>query len=112
MTYKAVVAKSRSVNSKQLLQYILGVINEVADDMIMVSHIGAHSILDFDQLTEFLEMFMEELADRKSITTWEVICDHRNNPSIANVNGPIYLTIVYKQYNCLNTTSVDFVIED
>lgn len=109
--YHANPTKSKNINSKQLYNFIVGTLNEVADDMIVVVHMGAHSIMDYDQLVEFTELFMEELADRKSITTWEVICDHRNNPGIIQINNRINMRVEYKQFNCLNVSSIDFVIE-
>lgn len=49
--------------------------------------------------------------ETKSLESWKVSCNDRNNPIINTKNNMYVLDIYYKQYNCLVTTHLKYHIK-
>lgn len=107
-----VTYKCRNVNTKRILQRLVATVVETAEQLVYVrSLLGAKTKMhDFSNLVEYLELYFEELLKEKAISTFDVIGDLRNNDQTEMNEGLLKLLVKFKQYNCLNTTEVEFWI--
>lgn len=105
-----VVHKARHVNDKKLLSSINQTIDEVANEYIITKSGLIDVTYDYSILVEFLEVyFREELMEKKHILQYDIICDNRNNDPHEVRKGKINLTIKFVQFDCLNTTQIDYI---
>lgn len=103
--------KAFNVNTKRLLQRIVGAVEEVTKEFVFQRTSALSRTYDFSQLVEYLDLFMNELHDDKAIVVFNVIGDHRNNHTDAVRQGKMIVEVTYQQYNCLNMTKIVFLIE-
>lgn len=61
-------------------------------------------------LADNLEYFMMELYLNNEITQGKVVFDKRNNTRADNESGKHTLEITYKEWNCLNFTTLTYVM--
>jgi len=107
--YFKTIHKARQVNDKKLLNAICQTIDEVANEYIITKNGLIDFTYDYSILVEFLEVyFAEELLQNKHIQQYDIICDDRNNDPLEVRKGTIHLTIRYVQFDCLNTTQIDY----
>jgi len=88
------------------------VFKEIDDFMMeMFATVNIHW-LNGDHRTEFVEMmdmwFEQYALESGKIIQYDIQCDARNN---SKGDDNIYLTLKYRQKNCLNTSSVSYIFE-
>lgn len=96
---------TKAVNSKQLL----AVVRELE---IIFTDFGIKWASDPQRITavEIVDEMMEMLYDEGKISQYNVICDYRNNTINDMAAGIYFLTVTYRQTNCLNTTMLEYRI--
>ncbi len=103
--------KAKNVNSKKLFEQIHSQITSVVNEYITTTRGLLDSSYDYSQLAEFTDVFMEELLQEKAILQYDVICDDRNNDPFVVRKGVINMTIKFVQWDCLNTTQIEYVFQ-
>jgi len=98
--------KTRNVNSKRLLKEFKTVVEEVCDEYISRQATLLDKTYNYEELTAFLEMYLDDLLEKKVITQYNVIADHRINGELDVRNGKIKVLITFRQTNCLNVTEI------
>ncbi len=98
--------KEHHVNSKLLFNEVTDFINNIIIEFSIIWDSDVHRDAILEVIDEF---FMEMCADEK-ITQFNVICDARNNTVKSAAKGFTHLEVRYKQDDCYNTTSIDYVI--
>lgn len=106
-----VTHKTRNVNSKAVLKQFTDVFKEIAGQFIVQHRVGVRYTFDYSNLVEFLEVYCQDQAEQKVITTYDVVGDTRNNHHTDMDNGKMLITVKFQQFNCLNTTQIDFLLE-
>jgi hypothetical protein len=97
----------KAVNSKPLLKELTGFIEDGITDFGIMWDSDLHR----DSLIEVIDDYLMELAEGGRVTHWKVVCDSRNNKLADMDEGIYHLTVMYKQWNCLNTTQLNYVID-
>ena len=99
---------ARSINSKRLLKEIKTMAEEVCNEYIVPPNpaYGEH-IYDFDELVRFIELYFDDLCEKKRITQYDVMADHRNNSDEDVRLGTINMSIKFRQTNCINVSKID-----
>lgn len=97
---------TRAVNSKQLLK-------EVRELEVIFTEFGVDWSSDTQRLAaiDTIDLMMEQLYEAGRITQWKVVSDFRNNKIVDMDEGIFFLTVSFKQTNCLNTTQVEYKID-
>lgn len=104
-----VTCQSKNVNSKKLLGLIKDTLSQVCDEYIIIRNSIVDHTYDYSQLAIFADLFMEDMAERKLITQYDVLCDERNNDEYDVRRGDIAMEITFRQFNCLNVTTINLV---
>jgi len=98
----------KSVNSKILFKEI----DEFIQEAIYTIGISWNSSLYRESFVDLIEGWMlDELMGDGKITQVNVMCDERNNPPSKVKLEQYSVLIKYKQRNCLNTTSIEYIID-
>ena len=99
---------TRAVNSKHLLSGIRLFEKIFTEYQIIWSNEGMRQ-----SVVDMIDGMMEDIATAGKISQWNVICDYRNNKVSEMAVGRYYITITYRQTNCLNTTELKYqIVED
>ncbi len=98
--------KEHHVNSKLLFNDIADFVNNIIVEFSIIWDSDVHR----DAILEVIDEFFVELGDEGRITQFNVICDARNNTTVSSNKGFTYLDVRYKQDDCYNTTSIEYVI--
>lgn len=104
-----VTHKSHNVNTKRLLTKIVDEVGTLVSEYVR-PRTTLIKTYDYSQLIEYLEMVMDQMVEDKEVTTFDVIGDHRNNNYEDVRAGQINVTVQFRQFNCLNVTTVYFHI--
>lgn len=99
--------KTRAVNSKKLLGSIRGFEKIFTEYQVIWSNEGMRQ-----SVCDMIDGMMEDIAVSGKISQWNVICDYRNNKVSAMTVGIYHLDITYRQTNCLNTTELNYEINE
>lgn len=100
------ISKERNVNSKILFNEVTDFIDNIIVEFSIIWDSDVHRDAILEVIDEF---FMELNADGK-ISQFNVICDARNNSTATAAKGITNLEVKYKQDDCYNTTSIEYVI--
>ena len=100
--------KTKNVNSKRLFEEI----NDFVESGLMSLGITWSTPGNRQSFAEVLEEWLEEFQQDGRITQYNVICDDRNNPVEQQEEGIFKVYIMYKQLHCLNTTSIEYTLEE
>ncbi len=106
MSY-SIKIKKRGVNSKQLFTEV----SEFVEEGITSIGVRWSSDVHRESFVELVEDWLTEIYETGKITQFNVICDARNNPTFG-AEGRFYLTVSYRQKNCLNVTSLEYEITE
>jgi len=98
--------KTRNVNSKRLLKDFKATIEEVCDEYISRQVTLLDKTYSYDELTTFLQMYLDELTEKKAITQYNIIADHRLNNVMDVREGTINVLVTFRQTHCLNVTEL------
>jgi hypothetical protein len=101
-----VTCENKNVNSKKLFALIKDTLSQVCDEYIIIRNSIVDHTYDYSQLAIFADLFMEDLAERKMITQYDVLCDERNNDDMEVRHGNIKMELKFRQMNCLNVTTI------
>ena len=98
---------TRAVNSKRLLT----VVREME---IIFNDFHITWSVDHERETaiEIVNEMMHMLYEAGKIVQFNVYCDLRNNKISDMTNGKFRLNVEYRQKNCLNTTVLEYEIEE
>jgi hypothetical protein len=83
------------------------VVEEVCDEYISRQATLLDKTYNYDELSVFLNAYLEDLLEKKIITQFDVITDHRVNDEIAVRSGKIKALVRFRQTNCLNVTEIE-----
>lgn len=97
----------KAVNSKVLLREVTFMVEDLMESL----NLDWTSEVRRAELVVGIESNLQDLCILENkIQQFKVMCDMRNN-RIANMErGLFYLTVQYKQTNCLNTTQIIYTI--
>jgi len=101
--------KTRAVNSKALQRKISELVEEAIEESGVLWSSDTHRESFVEVVDEWLEQFADLTGE---ITQWNVICDLRNNKIADLESGTYTFDITYRQKNCLNTTQLQYEIQD
>lgn len=110
----AVSCKRHNINTKRLADIIEQAVSETVDDFVSVLNQPSMmpgdtpKRIDCTLLVEYMDAFMNELVANRIITHYDVISDARNNTQTSLDTGRTVMDITFKQFNCLNTSVVQF----
>lgn len=96
-----------AVNSKPLFDEITEYIHEGLDETSM----NWFDDMYRESFVEVIDEWLEQYADEGRIEQWKVVCDSRNNKTKDIEDGKFILDVYYKQWNCLNTTHLHYIIQ-
>jgi hypothetical protein len=91
----------RGVISKSLVGEVMSAVHTASPRLIYTNG----STLDFSSIVDFMEDYMREMQAAKQISTFDVICDTRNNDP-ASSRAQVIIDCKFRQYNCLLDTLV------
>lgn len=100
------VRKDRAVNSKHLLRAV----TEFVEDGITTSHIMWMSDTHRDAFVTVIEDLLFALEQVGRLSQGNVVCDARNNKASDMDDGVFHLDISFKQANCVNVTTIEYII--
>lgn len=110
MAHFNVTYKARNVNTKRLLERVVQTVQNTVEEFVYVRTTQFSQPYDFSGVSDYIDMFMEQLVEEHVITTYDVIGDTRNNDLHSMTRGTLVLDLEFQQFNCLNTTSITFEI--
>lgn len=102
-----IVSTVHNVNGDMLANKIKLHIEEGLDVMLRLTF-GADE--EREDLADNIEYFLMELFLNEEITQGKVIFDKRNNRRADTEKGKYTLEVIYKEWNCLNFTTIKYVI--
>jgi hypothetical protein len=103
-----VAYKAHNVNSKRLLQQIVGTVEESSREFIIQRSLAYTRTYDYEQLVDYLDAYFDELCEDKVVNKYDIIGDFRNNQNDQVRQGVINVDVKFQQFNCLNITRVLF----
>jgi hypothetical protein len=99
----------KGIVSKNMVQNIRGLIEEDIEIAINVDSLADPSVRE--NIVHNIMAYFSDLYEESYIDQWDVICDMRNNTPEMQSKGVVSLTVKFKQWNCLNYTLLEYVIE-
>lgn len=99
----------KSINSKKLFKEIDDFVQEAID----ITGVRWGSAIHRSALVDLVEAWLhEEIYGNGKITQFNVMCDERNNPLSLTRENKYRFEVSFKQRNCLNTSSIEYQIDE
>lgn len=98
----------KGVVNVELVKYVRDLVEE---DLEIV--INMESMIDPDVRNNLIQDvigLMIYLQDNEVISQWDVMCDRRNNSIELESNGIVNFYVKFKQWNCLNYTTLEYQV--
>lgn len=102
-----IISTVRNVNGDMLANKIKLHIEECLDVMLRLTF-GVEE--EREDVADNIEYFLMELYLNNEITQGKVVFDKRNNSRANTEKGKFTLEVTYKEWNCLNFTTIKYNI--
>lgn len=100
-----IVVISKNVHSVLLFKQIDQSVRQGIQDYLSAPYLFAH-----DGFREAADDFMFNLKDDGLLRTYDVICDHRNNPVSKLRSSIVSLILKYREAHCITETEITYTI--
>lgn len=103
-----ILLRTKNVNNERICREVDGIVI----DMLKTDINSLKTVSGQVMMVELIELALSEFSDTESsLSSFEVICDTRNNTRETTESGLVNLTVQYQQQHCLNVTELAYEIK-